>query len=76
MLGDRMDEEDKLTPEMEAELRGAGDDAFEKLREEGIADLAKFVRRHYMAFRKVGFDKITATILTVHSFKHFLRVNG
>lgn len=63
----------ELDPELEAEMRATMDDAVDGAQLEGIAEVAKYLRRHYDAYRSVKFSRKQAFMLTVMMFEKDLR---
>lgn len=57
-MGNFVDDDDTpLDPETERELRDTMDQAGRDVREDGMLDTAKYIRRNYLIFRAQGFSR-------------------
>lgn len=66
---------DELDPETEKEIRDAMGKAASSAREDGIIEMARYMRRNYLAFRAQRFTRKQAFTFTMLLYQAIL-VNG
>lgn len=72
-----MDEDDTpLDPETERELRDTMDQAGRDVREDGMLDTAKYIRRNYLIFRAQGFSRRQSFKMTSMLYQLILMRGG
>jgi len=60
-----VDDEGKLDPETEKSIEDVMDQAVREVRDDGITDIAAYMRRTYEAFRKLGFSRRQSFSFTI-----------
>lgn len=68
-----MDSDKPVDPQTERELQDTLNQAVDDMRDEGITQLAKYMKNNYRAFRKQGFSRknsFTFTVLLYQSMLH------
>jgi hypothetical protein len=64
--------DEQLDPETEKALRDAMDEAADEVRDDGITNMAAYMRRSYEAFRKCGFSRRQSFSFTMVLYQSLL----
>ena len=67
-----MDSDKPVDPDTEREIQAAMDKSVKDMRDEGVTQLAKYMRSNYKAFRKQGFTRKEAFGFTAILFQNLL----
>jgi len=67
-----VDDDTPLDPETERELRDTMDQAGRNAREDGMLEMAKYLRRQYLLFRTQGFSKRQSFQMTSYLYQVML----
>jgi cell division protein FtsI/penicillin-binding protein 2 len=67
-----MDSDKPVNDDTEREVQEALDEAFKEVRDEGVAQLAKYMKSNYTAFRKQGFSRKNAFTFTIILYQNLL----
>jgi hypothetical protein len=71
-MAGEMDSDKPVDPETESVIRDAMGQAIDDMRDEGITQLAKYMRNNYQAFRKQGFSRKNSFTFTVILYQSLL----
>jgi hypothetical protein len=72
-MAGEMDSGDKpVDPDTERELQATMNEAVDTMRDEGIAQLARYMKSNYQAFRKEGFSRKNAFTFTILLYQSLL----
>lgn len=66
-------ENNGLDPETEKALRDAMSQAEKDVRNDGVKEMAAYMRRTYLSFRQTGFGRAQAYLFTVLLYRSLIR---
>lgn len=72
-MAGEMDSDKPVDPEIEQEIRAAMDKATDDMRDEGIASLARYMKKNYEAYRKEGFNRKNSFTFTILLYQSLLQ---
>ena len=75
-MAGEMDSDKPVDPETESAIRDAMDQAIDDMHNEGIIQLARYMKNNYQAFRKQGFSRKNSFTFTILLYQSILASHG
>jgi hypothetical protein len=67
-----MDSDKPVDPDTAREVQDAMDEAMKEMRDEGVTQLARYMKSNYTAFRKQGFSRKQSFSFTILLYQNLL----